>query len=90
MDEFPVNLDDEPSPLSVCEVCRSPELREDFWIAFRVRVCESCARNDGSRGQTYGLITKSEAQVLFYILRMNSECRMYFFVGIATRIVFFD
>jgi hypothetical protein len=66
MDELlPVDLADEPSPLSVCEVCRSPELREDFWVAFRVRVCESCLRADGSRGQTYGLITKSEAQVSY-------------------------
>jgi hypothetical protein len=62
MEEFPVDLDDEPSALSLCEVCRSPVLREDFWIAFRVRVCESCVRANGSRGQTYGLITKSEAQ----------------------------
>lgn len=63
MDEFPVDLDDEPSPLSICELCRSPALREDFWVAFRVRVCESCARTNGSRGQSYGLITKSDAQV---------------------------
>jgi hypothetical protein len=63
MDEFPVDLDDEPSPLSICELCRSPALREDFWVAFRVRVCESCARANGSRGQSYGLITKSDAQV---------------------------
>lgn len=63
MEDFPVDLDDEPSALSLCELCRSPVLWEDFWIAFRVRVCESCARANGSRGQTYGLITKSEAQV---------------------------
>lgn len=68
MDELlPVDLADEPSPLSVCEVCRSPELREDFWVAFRVRVCESCLRADGSRGQTYGLITKSEAQATYLL-----------------------
>ena len=67
MDEFPVDLDDEPSALSVCELCRSPELRDDFWLAFRVRVCEPCARANGSRGQTYGLITKSEAQVSFWL-----------------------
>jgi hypothetical protein len=63
MEEFPVDLDDEPAALSICELCRSPALREDFWIAFRVQVCESCARANGCRGQTYGLITKSEAQV---------------------------
>jgi hypothetical protein len=66
MEEFPVDLDDEPSVLSLCELCRSPALREDFWIAFRVRACEPCTRTNGSRGQTYGLITKSEAQVVAF------------------------